>query len=322
MMPALPPTGTMLLAAAAGLAAMLLAVLAAAIMGRAAEERDVAGRLRSVVRPADRQATRQGASVLGLALLQPLLRLGEVLRDSAIVSHKEIAEFQRALAAAGLNPRRAVPTFIGAKAALIVVLPTLALLAVLIFPFSLMKAILTIFGALVVAVLGPNWVLGRLRRPFQAQLRRGLPDALDLMVVAAEAGLGLESAVDRVAREMGRTNRAIALEFGLLVQELRLLPDRREALERMAERTDMDGFKQLSTTLIQTTRFGTPLAQALRVLASEMRTERQLRLEEKAIRLPALLIGPLILFILPTLFIALLGPSILEMSRGLGGGNP
>jgi tight adherence protein C len=173
------------------------------------------------------------------------------------------------------------------------------------------------FGSLVVAILGPNWVVGFLRRPFQAQLRRGLPDALDLMVVAAEAGLGLDTAVDRVAREMERGNRAIALEFGILVQELRLLPDRREALQRMADRTGMEGFRQLATTLIQTMRFGTPLAQALRILSAEQRTARQLRLEEKAIRLPAMLIVPLILFILPTLFIALLGPSILEVSRGL-----
>ena len=91
------------------------------------------------------------------------------------------------------------------------------------------------------------------------------------------------------------------------------------ALERMGERTGMDGFKRLAATLSQTLRYGTPLAQALRVLAAEMRQDRQLRLEEKAVRLPAMLILPLILFILPALFIALIGPSILEMGRTFGG---
>jgi tight adherence protein C len=309
-------TGTMMLALAAALGATSLAVVAAVLLGRVAEDRDLAGRMRAVIRPSERSDAERGGS-LGLSLAAPLLRLGEILRDSALVSAHELAEFQRALAAAGLNPRQAVPFFLGAKATAIVGLPALALLAVFVLQLDLQEGIMLGFGSLVVAILGPNWVVGFLRRPFQAQLRRGLPDALDLMVVAAEAGLGLDTAVDRVAREMERGNRAIALEFGILVQELRLLPDRREALQRMADRTGMEGFRQLATTLIQTMRFGTPLAQALRILSAEQRTARQLRLEEKAIRLPAMLIVPLILFILPTLFIALLGPSILEVSRGL-----
>jgi tight adherence protein C len=117
---------------------------------------------------------------------------------------------------------------------------------------------------------------------------------------------------------MEGSNRAISLELNILVQELRMLPDRRMALERMGERTDIEGFKRLGTTLAQTLRFGTPLAQALRVLSGEMRQERMLRLEEKAIRLPALLVGPLILFILPALFIALIGPSVLEIGKIMG----
>ena len=185
--------------------------------------------------------------------------------------------------------------------------------------FDQMGLIKTVAATLAIGVLGPNWVIGMLRRPFQNQLRRGLPDALDLLVVAAEAGLGLETAVDRVSHEMRGSNRAIAMEMNTLLQELRILPDRRMALERMAERTDIEGFKRLGSTLSQTLRYGTPLAQALRVLASDMRQERMLRIEEKAIKLPAMLIGPLILFILPALFIALIGPSVLELGKSFGG---
>ena len=309
---------SVLLAAVAVMGAVLLATMAAVLLGRAAEDRDMGTRMRTVIRPSERSESRGAGASLGRGLQEPLRRLGEMLRDSAIVSEREISEFQRALAAAGLNPQRAVPVFLGTKALAIVLLPGLALLAVPMLSLDTMEAIWAVLGALVVAMMGPNWVLGHLRRPYVHQLRRGLPDALDLLVVAAEAGLALDTAVDRVGREMARNNRAIALELGILVQELRLLPDRSEALRRLGERTGIDGFRQLSTTLMQTMRFGTPLAQALRVLAAEMRTARQLRLEEKAIRLPALLIGPLILFILPTLFIALLGPSILEMARGMG----
>ncbi len=305
----------LLLAFGAAGCALGLAVLAAALIARAAEERDLAGRMRAVVRPAERGAVAPRGPGLGAALLRPILRLGEILRGTAIVAEKDVAEFQRAVAAAGFDARRAVPVFIGVKAVMLVVLPLLAFAAVALLHVSTMRAVMIVFGALVLAVFGPNWFLGMMRRPFQDRLRKGLPDALDLMVVAAEAGLGLESALDRVAREMAETNSAVALEFSILVQELRMMPDRRLVLERLGERTGLEGFKRLGATLSQTLRYGTPLAQALRVLASEMRQERMMRIEEKTIRLPAMLVGPLILFILPALFIALVGPSVLEIGK-------
>lgn len=311
--------GVLLLATAASAGAIGLAVLAAALLARSAEERDLGGRLKGLARPVDRAAGDEARASIGLAVLRPILRLDELLRDSAFTSAKDLAEFQMAVAAAGLNPRQAVPVLLGAKAALVVLLPLLAITLAWMHDYDLPQAGLLLAGALVLSVTGPNWIVTRLQRPFQKQLRRGLPDAIDLMVVAAEAGLGLESALERVAREMERSNRAIAVELNVLVQEMRMLPDRRLALQRMADRTGVDGFKQLAGTLSQTLRYGTPLTQALRVLAAEMRADRQLRLEEKAIRLPALLIGPLILFILPALFIALIGPSVLEMGRTFGG---
>lgn len=309
---------TLVLAGAAALVAVGLAVLAAALLARAAEERDVARRMRAVLRPSYARSPRPAGAPLGATLLGPLLRLGELARRSAIVSEADIAGFRKALGAAGLDGARAVHLFVGAKAALLVLLPLGAFGVVTWAELEAMQAAGAVAGGLVLAVLGPNWVLGALRRPYQEKLRKGLPDALDLLVVSAEAGLGLESALDRVAREMEEANRPIALELNLLLQELRMLPDRRIALERMAERTELEGFRRLGATLAQTMRYGTPLAQALRVLSAEMRTERMLRLEEKAIRLPALLVGPLILFILPALFIALVGPSVLEIGRTLG----
>lgn len=318
-MPALPQLTTWLLAAGAAGGAIGLAILAAALLAHGAEDQDLSSRMRAVLRPAEPAVPARAAAGLGRGLLRPFLRLGEALRAKAIISAKEVAEFQHAMTAAGLDARRAVPIFIGLKAVLLVVLPMLGLGLVWARDLERMDGAMVVGGALALAVLGPNWIVGMLRRPFQNELRRGLPDALDLLVVAAEAGLALETAVDRVGREMAGSNQAIAAEMNMLLQELRMLPDRRMALERMAERTDIDGFKRLGSTLSQTLRYGTPLAQALRTLASDMRQERMLRIEEKAIRLPAMLIGPLILFILPALFIALLGPSILEIGKSFGG---
>jgi tight adherence protein C len=314
----MPSLATLLLAAGAAGGAICLAIFAAALLAHGAEERDLSGRLKAVIRPADHAAAARSRRGVGALLLRPVLRLGEILRDSTLISAKEIGEFQRMMSAAGLDPRRAVPIFIGAKAVLLIALPLAGFGLSVVRQAEPMQAVLMVAGGLVLAVMAPNRVAGMLRKPFQNRLRSGLPDALDLLVVAAEAGLGLETAVDRVAREMAGSNRAIANEMNILVQELRMLPDRRMALERLAERTDLEDFKRLSATLSQTLRYGTPLAQALRTLASEMRTERMLRIEEKAIRLPALLIGPLILFILPALFIALIGPSILEIGNSFG----
>jgi tight adherence protein C len=310
---------TLLLAGTATLGAVGLAAAAAVLLARGAEARDLGDRMGEVLRGAGPRAAPTTGLALGRSLSGPLIRLGEFLRDSALVSAKDLADFQRSMTAAGLSPARAVPLFIAAKAMLLLVLPLGAIGTISAMDLDFGQGAMLLAAAFFLVVMGPNWVIGALRRPFQNNLRKGLPDALDLMVVAAEAGLGLESAVDRVAREMVGSNRAIALEFNVLVQELRLLPERRMALERMAERTGMEGFKRLSATLSQTLRYGTPLAQALRVLAAEMRQDRQLRLEEKAVRLPALLIGPLILFILPALFIALIGPSILEIGNTFGG---
>ena len=145
------------------------------------------------------------------------------------------------------------------------------------------------------------------------ELRKNLPDALDLLVVCTEAGLALDAALDRVAREIGGNSEAMSDELGHVVLELRFLPERRKALENLAKRSEVPGIQALVNTLIQTERFGTPLAQSLRVLAAEMRTQRMVRAEEKAARLPAIMTVPLIIFILPALFVVLMGPAVLDL---------
>ena len=141
------------------------------------------------------------------------------------------------------------------------------------------------------------------------QLRKGLPDALDLLVICAEAGLTIDAAFARVARELGRAYPELGDEFALTAIELSFLTDRRMAFENLAYRVKLDAMRGVTTTMIQTERYGTPLASALRVLSAEFRNDRMMRAEEKAARLPAIMTVPLILFILPTLFVVILAPA-------------
>ena len=145
-----------------------------------------------------------------------------------------------------------------------------------------------------------------------------LPDGLDLMVICAEAGLSLDATLGRVSRELGNTWPELAEELGITAAELTFLPERRTAFENLNTRTDSDGIRGVVNTLTQTAKFGTPLAQSLRVLAAEMREARMTRAEEKAARLPAMLTVPMIIFILPTLFIVLLGPAAINIMDTMG----
>jgi len=145
------------------------------------------------------------------------------------------------------------------------------------------------------------------------QIQRALPDGLDLMVICAEAGLSLDAALLRVSRELGNSWPELAEEFSITAAELSFLPERRMAFENLNTRTNSEAIRALANSLQQTAKFGTPLAQSLRVLAAEMRAARMTRAEEKAARLPALMTVPMIVFILPTLFIVLLGPAALNL---------
>ncbi len=142
-----------------------------------------------------------------------------------------------------------------------------------------------------------------------AAVRKGLPDALDLLVICAEAGLTVDAAFSRVSKELGKAYPELGDEFGLTAIELGFLSERRQAFENLAQRVDLEAVRGVVTTMIQTEKYGTPLASALRVLSAEFRHARMMRAEEKAARLPAIMTIPLILFILPTLFVVILGPA-------------
>ncbi|MFL6754771.1 MAG: type II secretion system F family protein [Sphingomicrobium sp.] len=168
---------------------------------------------------------------------------------------------------------------------------------------------MTVAGVLVGSYKAPDvWLKNKVQKRSNA-IRKGLPDALDLLVICAEAGLTVDAAFHRVARELGKAYPELGDEFGLTAIELGFLNERRNAFENLAQRVDLEAVRGVVTTMIQTEKYGTPLASALRVLSAEFRHQRMMRAEEKAARLPAIMTVPLILFILPTLFVVILGPA-------------
>lgn len=169
----------------------------------------------------------------------------------------------------------------------------------------------TLASALAGYALPGVWVKNTISKRYAA-IRKALPDALDLLVICTEAGLNLDSGLDRVCREISNSAPELADEFGLTSIELGFLPDRKEAMMNLSKRVDFQSMTTLVNTLLQTEKYGTPLAVALRVLSSEMREERLMQAEEKAARLPAIMTVPMIIFILPSLFIVLIGPAVLK----------
>jgi len=219
------------------------------------------------------------------------------------------------LAQAGFRSRDALVVFLSLRLILPLILAGLAWLAVeTTAPGMTMtyKLLLTVAGA-VAGAYGPTVILGNLIKRRQKSIQKALPDALDLLVICAEAGLSLDGALTRVAREIAPASPELADEFGLTAIELGFLPNRTEALRNLQRRVDMASVRGVVNTLAQTERYGTPLASSLRVLTAEFRDQRMMKAEEKAGRLPATLTVPMILFILPTLFVILVGPAAIQV---------
>jgi len=155
-------------------------------------------------------------------------------------------------------------------------------------------------------------------RSRQQRIRWGLADALDLMVISVEAGLGLNAAMMKVSSELKEVHPDICDEFELANLEIRVGREREEALRNLAERTGVDDLKSLVAMLIQADKFGTSIARSIRVFSDSLRTKRRQRAEQAAEKAAVKLLIPLALFLFPTLFIAILGPAVLQLSDTLG----
>jgi tight adherence protein C len=182
----------------------------------------------------------------------------------------------------------------------------------------LQNALIYIICGFVMGFFLPRYFLGRITRNRQRELRWGLADALDLMVVSVEAGLGLNAAMMKVSAELRDIHGAIATEFELANLEIRVGRERDEALRNLAERTGVDDLRSLVAMLIQTDKFGTSIAKGLRIFSDSLRTKRRQRAEQEAQKAAVKLLFPLACFLFPTLFIAILGPAALNLIDVLG----
>lgn len=245
-----------------------------------------------------------------------------VVERLKLMSSAQAAKIAERLARAGWRSKDAIVVFLFFKAALPLVFATAAVVVLYVlelYDLPSMARLAAALGSVAVGAYAPDIYVRNAASKRRQKLRKGLPDALDLMVICAEAGLTLDASLSRVSRELGASAPELADELGLTAVELGFLPDRRQALSNLNLRTDLPGIRGMVNTLVQTEKYGTPLALSLRVLASEFRDERLLRAEEKAARLPATMTVPLVVFILPALFIVLIGPAILSALDNLRG---
>jgi tight adherence protein C len=256
------------------------------------------------------------AGALKQAFIDLTSRLGQY---SAPKTEEELTHRKKKLIVAGYRKANAPIIFYGLKILLAVVLPSAVFIGLMLLgiPVRKMALLMLLLTLALVGFYGPDLWVRLAIASRQEKITDGFPDALDMMVVCVEAGMGLDQAIKRVSDEMRLNYRIISEEFGQMNMELRAGRSRQDAMRNLAARTEVEDVKSLVTLLIQTDRFGTSIAQALRVHSDSMRTKRRQRAEERAMKLPVKLLFPLILFIFPALFVAVIGPGAIQIYRVL-----
>jgi tight adherence protein C len=248
-----------------------------------------------------------------LAFRDVLLRLGNVLPASP----KDVTIMQRRLIRAGFRGPNALKFLYGAKVLLAVVLPILTVAMVSRMSLESDRQLMVVIGAAAAGFLGPNEFVKLASSRRQKELRRGMPNALDLLVVCVESGLGLDQAILQVAKELDKAHPEVSEEFSLVNLELKAGKRRIDALRNLGERTNVDELKKLCAVLIQADRFGTGIAQSLRGHAEFMRVQARQVAEEKAAKLGVKLVFPIFFCILPSLFVVTVGPVAVKITREL-----
>jgi tight adherence protein C len=245
-------------------------------------------------------------------------RLASPLNKLLPPSATEAKKLQKQLMHAGFRSQEAPIIYRAIQIASMATFPLLVAGVCAVMARPLGSALVYIILAFVVGFILPRFFLGRMTKNRQRELRWGLADALDLMVVSVEAGLGLNAAMLKVSSELKEVHSAIAIEFELANLEIRVGRDRDEALRNLAERTGVDDLRSLVAMLIQTDKFGTSIAKGLRIFSDSLRTKRRQRAEQEAQKAAVKLLFPLSCFLFPTLFIAILGPAALNLMDVLG----
>ena len=307
----------MVLMAGLGLGAMLLCTSGIWLMNYLEHANKLAARLR---RAQGLQPVRSGATFRRGGENAPLnivARLGSVIARSGLLPRGSVTQLEHTLAMAGFEASNALGLFVGVKLLLLTGAPLAMALFLSRLGVSHRLFLALIVGAAIGGLVMPDYIIRNIRGRHLARVEAGLPDALDMMVICAEAGLGLEPALARVGTEIRHAHPALAEELARTSHELQMSNDSRVALTNMGGRTGLECLRRLGGTLIQTMQYGTPLSSALRVLSGDLRLETLTKFEERAARLPVLLTIPMILFILPCVFLVVGGPAVIQMMKAL-----
>jgi tight adherence protein C len=245
-------------------------------------------------------------------------RIASPLHRMLPPSAAEAKKLQKQLMQAGFRSPSAPITYRAIQLGALVAFPAIVAVVCAVMGRPLSSAVLWILSSFVIGFALPRYALKRAILSRQQRVRWGLADALDLMVISIEAGLGLNAAMMKVASELNKVHPDISEEFELANLEIRVGRDREEALRNLADRTGVKDIRSLVAMLIQTDRFGTSIARAIRVFSDSLRTKRRQRAEQAAQKAAVKLLLPLACFLFPTLFIAILGPAALTLMDTLG----
>jgi tight adherence protein C len=302
------------------IAIIVLFVIVAAsgffVLGEFARADRLASRIEFAIEGGEK---RPEAKPEGAALLRFVSAFGMLIARSGMLSRKTLAEMTATLEGAGFRGGRGLGLFIGAKILLAILVPLVLFFMLHNFGTGTFWTLVKVAGGAVVGLLLPETLANNIRTRHLTQVAAGVPDALDMLVICADAGLALEAGLARVAQEIGNLNPALAQELTQTSRELQIGSDMRQAMEALGERTGLTTLKRLATTLAQSLQYGTPLTQALRTLSAELRQEALILFEERAGRLPTLMTMPMILFILPCVFLIVAGPAIINVMATLHG---
>jgi tight adherence protein C len=255
----------------------------------------------------------------GHIALRGISAIGMVIARSGILSRKTLAEMTATLEAAGFRGGRGLGLFIGTKILCFILMPMVVYFLLRNFGAGPFWMTVKLAGGALFGLLLPEMIANNIRTRHLQKVEAGVADALDMLVICADAGLALEAGLARVSQELSTLNAALAQELTQTSRELQIGSDMRRAMDFLGQRTGLDVLKRLSTTLAQSLQYGTPLTQALRTLSAELRQEALVKFEERAGRLPTLMTIPMILFILPCVFLIVAGPAIVNVLTTLHG---
>jgi len=257
---------------------------------------------------------KKGAKGLRAASAQGALK--ELVENLKLFEVFDAADARKKLMMAGFRGPRPVFVFMAAR----IGMPFVVAIGTGIYVYVLKAVELDSFGRLLAVLFGflsgfylPNLYINNAMKKRQSKIQLSWPDALDLLLICVEAGMSIEAALQKVGEEVGSTSPELAEELGLTTAELSYLQERKQAYVNLAERTGLDGVKGVTTALIQSEKYGTPLGQSLRVMAQENRDMRMQEAEKKAAALPPKLTVPMIGFFLPVLFAVIIGPAIMQV---------